>query len=263
MESELSKHTHVHVHVVHYSCQWVEMANQKCLLPAGVFSDVHMLALMYAGELCYWCWSVDAADTKTRDPDSSVDSTSDSKTISSTASSVVASSSCPPREGEKSKTSEELEGGNSSTPSSLAAVEPPRNSTSDGTETVTTPTPNKTNTEKLLPVSSTDHSVSSSRVGFEQAMQSVSLKASEHSELHHVSACSCHGEDTVRQLFCVMENCQGRVAVENWRSKFNPLKRGQELLSKFVEVARGPLKTQGWKYGRAVQLLVTMKKADH
>ena len=24
----------------------------------GIFSDVHMLALMYAGELCYWAWEV-------------------------------------------------------------------------------------------------------------------------------------------------------------------------------------------------------------
>lgn len=24
----------------------------------GVFSDVHMLGLMYAGELCYWSWEM-------------------------------------------------------------------------------------------------------------------------------------------------------------------------------------------------------------
>jgi len=28
-----------------------------CLSPAaGIFSDIHMLALIYAGELCYWAW---------------------------------------------------------------------------------------------------------------------------------------------------------------------------------------------------------------
>ena len=26
---------------------------------AGIYSDVHMLALMYAGEMCYWYWELD------------------------------------------------------------------------------------------------------------------------------------------------------------------------------------------------------------
>ena len=28
------------------------------LLIAGVFSDTHLLALMYAGEMCYWHWQI-------------------------------------------------------------------------------------------------------------------------------------------------------------------------------------------------------------
>ena len=28
----------------------------------GIFSDVHMLALMYAGEMCYWAWKISSDD---------------------------------------------------------------------------------------------------------------------------------------------------------------------------------------------------------
>ena len=33
----------------------------------GIFSDVHMLALMYAGELCYWAWEVSSGSEKRRE----------------------------------------------------------------------------------------------------------------------------------------------------------------------------------------------------
>ena len=154
------------------------------------------------------------------------------------------------------------------TPSSIAEVEPRTSSaSSDSVEklaAIGVPSDDR-NTEKLTANSnSLTESSTSSDIGpggLDQAMQSASLEDDTELLTSACSRCGGDGGSVLRQLFCVMEHCQGKQAVENWTSRFNPLERGQELLSKFVEVARGPLKTQGWKYGRAVQLLVTMKKA--
>lgn len=52
----------------------VEMkdADMVHLLRQGVFSDTHLLALMYAGELCYWHWRIkkeSSGDVRARDVD--------------------------------------------------------------------------------------------------------------------------------------------------------------------------------------------------
>ncbi|CAI8055748.1 UPF0600 protein C5orf51 [Geodia barretti] len=37
------------------------------LLQEGLFSDIHMLALMYSGELCYWAWEIEGSELRTRE----------------------------------------------------------------------------------------------------------------------------------------------------------------------------------------------------
>lgn len=223
-----------------------------------------MLALMYAGELCYWAWSV-ATASKKQSAQSSEATSSDSKTVNSTASGAIRNSPLPK---EENKTIESVESSKDIVKPSLG-VSQPTGITTGGGDTESNTTDNKAppdiaNAEKSqstcdmnLPIAMSD---SNSRASLKKAVQDLSLQDTE----PVASGCSNCASDTVspeRQLYCVIEHCQGSEAVGNWKSRFNPLKRGQELLSKFVEVARGPLKVQGWNYGRAVQLLVVMKKA--
>ena len=227
-----------------------------------------MLALMYAGELCYWAWSIGATskkqDTEVLGPTSS---NSKTKTVNITSSATVKSSPLPKEEYNKTVESAENSKDTTAEPS-LGAVQPPTGiTTSSGTEL--SKTDNKapsddTNTERSCSTCNVDPSTfdSDSRTRLEKTVQDLSIQDTE----LVASGCSnCTGGIVVppeRQLYSVMEHCQGAEAVENWKRRFNPLKRGQELLSKFVEVARGPLKAQGWNYARAVQLLVAMKKAQ-
>ena len=218
-----------------------------------MFSDVHMLAVMYAGELCYWCWSVGATSNKLTLDSLKLDTKSHHKDTTVSASTVgslnlLATS----MDGESEKLMSE-----SPAPSSTAVEPLVSSDVGGGTEILSNtkaldPVPNRCNV--MDPSKLSSHSCT----GQEQAMQDVSKLPKSDSCLH----CGGHTRTVLSQLFCVMEHCVGAKSVENWKRRFDPLQRGQELLSKFVEVARGPLKAQGWNYSRAVELLVTMKKAD-
>ena len=201
----------------------------------GVFSDVHMLALMYAGELCYWCWSLGAADSRKQTSDSlNKEPPKPEPTASADAAAASSSRSLPIKKEEGKQTSEDTSDITSS------ADRPSRNSTAD---------------------------TCSNSGSLEQSIKNISLEAgSEHCEAVATNTCSRCSEEALtswRQLYSVMEHCCGEGVVQDWNSRFDPLKRGQELLSKYIEVARGPLKAQEWKYERAVQLLVAMKKSAH
>lgn len=43
------------------------------MLIIGIFSDIHMLALMYGGELCYWAWEITENIDKKKDKEMGVD----------------------------------------------------------------------------------------------------------------------------------------------------------------------------------------------
>ena len=227
-----------------------------------MFSDVHMLALMYAGELCYWCWSVEGNQLTSHSPrtDKAVRA-NETTTVASTMTVVPSVSPASDEEGG----TETLCG--KATAPSRGAVEPPISSASMDNIVVTTGEP--TNVKTPDPISNIYNVMNPSKephscTGLEQAMQTVSIGDTEPTKSDDCPTCGSWntGKGSVlSQLFCVMEHCVGSEAVENWRRKFNPLEKGQELLSEFVEVARGPLKAQGWNYARAVQLLVTMRKA--
>lgn len=70
------------------------------------------------------------------------------------------------------------------------------------------------------------------------------------------------GEANETSLFSLIELFQGERFVDRWRSEFDACQLGQEFLSKYVDIARGPLKVQQWNYDRAVQLLVKLKKGS-
>ena len=62
-------------------------------------------------------------------------------------------------------------------------------------------------------------------------------------------------------LYHVMLHTQGLSLVDAWKSDFNSLRHGVEMLSKYISVARGPLKDHGWNYSKAVELMVKLRKA--
>lgn len=63
-------------------------------------------------------------------------------------------------------------------------------------------------------------------------------------------------------LYHVIHHTCGRGAESRWKAEFNPMKQGTELLSKYIDTARGPLKGLGWDYSRAVGLMVKFKKGE-
>lgn len=235
---------------------------------AGIFSDVHMLALMYAGELCYWVWSITSKKQDTDIVRATTSSDSKIKTVNSTPTATVSSS--PVSREENTKTTELAESSKDTVNPSSGPIQLPTDITanSDNTQLSKIALPDDANAEERS-CSSTSNvsppaSDSNSRLtSLEKNVQDLSMQDTE-----LVASGGLNGTGVImepvpqRQLYSVMEHCQRADAVRNWKSRFNPLKRGQELLTKFVEMARGPLKAQGWNYARAVQLLVAMKKAQ-
>ena len=62
------------------------------------------------------------------------------------------------------------------------------------------------------------------------------------------------------QVSIVVTCLCGEQFTSDWEKSFNALQFGQVCLSKYIEVARGPLKEHGWKYDAAVKMTVEMKK---
>ena len=62
------------------------------------------------------------------------------------------------------------------------------------------------------------------------------------------------------QVSIVVTCLCGEQFTSDWEKSFNALQFGQACLSKYIEVARGPLKEHGWKYDAAVKMTVEMKK---
>ena len=61
-------------------------------------------------------------------------------------------------------------------------------------------------------------------------------------------------------LYTVLCHSQGEGAVSEWLRRFDTLEYGLKVLSKYINVARGPLKGTGWDYSRAVKLMLDMKR---
>ena len=76
---------------------------------------------------------------------------------------------------------------------------------------------------------------------------------SEKSRTHVDSACP--------DLYKIMRWTRGEDFTSRWIAEFDALKYGLEMLSKYINAARGPLKGHGWKYAKAVELVVKLKRA--
>ena len=147
----------------------------------GIFSDVHMLGLMYAGELCYWAWEEGRGGKKEEGEEERL---------------VAMEKEGEKREGEM----KEKEGENTSGGEGTAEHSSTEETSSDG---------------RMLPE-------------FSSLLRQLM------------------GADFVHKQWC----------------EFSPVTTGQELLGKYIEIARGPLKHQNWSYTRAVQLAVQLRKAS-
>ena len=160
-----------------------------------MFSDVHMLGLMYAGELCFWSWEV-----------------AGELTASMTPAAEGRETSC---RSEHSSNSEEHAQKETTETRGLGESEAVATGTLEG---------KSDEASGLVPIPSPEHQ-------------------------HEVS------------LYSLMECLQGTEFVRKWQCEFSAVRLGQDFLSKYIDVARGPLRAGGWKYDRAVQLLVKLKKS--
>lgn len=61
-------------------------------------------------------------------------------------------------------------------------------------------------------------------------------------------------------LYPVLRHTHGKEVVSQWVHGYDPLEHGLKVLSKYIKVARGPLKDVGWDYTRAVKLMLDLKK---
>ena len=146
----------------------------SCLV--GIFSDIHMLALMYSGELCYWAWE---AELRTRE--------------------AVAQAGVNrgPKEEERER---------------------------------------KT------------HSKTSSKCSDRPDFKTVETRGRE-----PLPAATPLFSSLISQL-------KGRDYFVQYRRDFSAVDIGQSLLTKYIKLAQGPLKSQNWNYARAVELVVQLKR---
>lgn len=71
---------------------------------------------------------------------------------------------------------------------------------------------------------------------------------------------SCGAGQLSFDLYPVLHHTRGAGAVSQWLERYDPLEYGLKVLSKYISVARGPLKGAGWDYSRAVKLMLDLKK---
>lgn len=148
-------------------------------LHSGIFSDIHMLALMYGGELCYWAWEMEKSDSKRR------------------------------------KKREEEEAGQSG-----VDREPRRDR------------------ERM----SNDSRAPSDCLSVERRDRGMGTAAA---------------PPLFSSLILLLK---GRGYLDQYCREFSAASAGQSLLTKYIKLAQGPLKSQNWNYARAVQLVVQLKR---
>lgn len=186
-----------------------------------------MLSLMYAGEMCYWYWELCTTIQTTPKPDPANPDPNQT---------IPHPKFCSSPEPElKSETRQECY--------KVKTIESKQSGEGSQTESQRqSATVESKETYKSLPDSGIESC--SSRDGF-------------------ISHANKHSTVELPSLFCAMKHSQGDEFVKRWVSDFDPQKNARELFSKYIDVARGPLKAQGWNYDRAVQLLVKLRRATH
>ena len=177
---------------------------------AGIFSDVHMLALMYAGELCFWAWE---------------------------------------QGGKLEKEEEEVE------------VEEERREGSWKAKNEQ----NEPNVKGKTAAAGSEGKVKYKSPEVEKTGNKVEEAEAAAEIPSGASSTTPQEKDTPggggSRLFSLLVQLMGAgCAQQQWRG-FAPVSLGLELLGRYIEAARGPLRQQNWSYTRAVQLSVQLRKA--
>ena len=278
----------------------------------GVFSDTHMLALMYCGDMCYWCLDLDQPHDNV-----STGRTNDdvlkggTKGDVSTTCKDVDMSKCPTKgdkptsctESDESTSCKEEKHLTSCTGETSAKCTKGDESTSctkDETSTSCTGETSAKCTEGDKSTSCTKDDTSTSFTGEtssctegdkstnctkDDTTSHTEVNVSQTPKVGDVSAICTSGdvmrthqrdpnsdrttdaesdnrcEDTMLiQPYNLMVGSKGVVYKEEWCEAFDPVCFCERYLSRYISVARGPLRELNWKYDRAVELLVQLKK---
>ena len=218
-----------------------------------------MLSLMYVGDLCYWIWEVSkavahtqlvtgalpAVDTKSRKELIQTKSgySSADKPVSPSDSTLCDSSSIPAcAEGEIETDSRKICSSDKDPSSESGACD-------------------KDRTPSLEPVETISKKLEGVELDSTRTLETVASSLQEATPPSQASASTRTLQHTPLDLYHVIIHTCEEGSVSRWLSEFDPHKCGLEMLAKYIDTARGPLKGQGWEYARAVKLLVMMKKA--
>ncbi len=250
-----------------------------------------MLSLMYAGELCYWAWVVtnDAPSATTppvmephpsnnpktrteckRDNDTPPQLLQQDKGISKIAgrnlitdiiTSTTADSTVDVTSSDISKLSITSHVDSGNTPntamacSSSVPVPAGLESGCDHPAIDSPPHPSRNDVHHTLPSSP---KASKTDTSSEKNIATVEVNCEGYaSEIRPNLPVETSGLD----LYHVMRCTRGEEYVLRWKCEFNAIQSGLEMLSKYINAARGPLKHQGWNYSKAVELVVKLRKA--
>lgn len=64
------------------------------------------------------------------------------------------------------------------------------------------------------------------------------------------------------QPYLLMDTARGEEHSKKWVATFNAPVLCERYLARYISVARGPLKSLGWSYERAVKLLVELRRSQ-
>ena len=253
-----------------------------------------MLALMYSGDMCYWMWESSGADTPTTTAGETEASTgSKPKKVSSDAT----RRGCKDIKSEKVQCTDSESAGKDTVDSSPPShtVDTPSSSDSshlapqpdsahvkgdtgcdddnrtcstadEGRVISTSPNPNKPSikevTEKVK-----DVDLKSGETSHLQLHSNESTPPSQKVEKSHQTVGDGKNR-TIQQkplplsdLYHLIQRAAGEGVMSRWLTDFEPHKCGLEMLSKYIDAARGPLKGHSWEYSRAFKLVVKLKRA--
>ena len=170
------------------------------LLPyaAGVFTDTHMLSLMYAGDMCQWHMQCSVQST----PSSASCGSSGGRDQDTTAPGVK--------------------------PCKLKADT------------------NSSQSDSTVVQCSKDATPAS------QGANPCNLQEASSSETPTHSL----------EPYALMDNAFGKEHTQQWTTDFDAPVLCDRYLSRYISVARGPLKSVGWSYERAVKLLVELRRGQ-
>ena len=273
-----------------------------CLFCVGIFSDIHMLSLMYAGEMCFWAWEVSSTSTqqfspthsggnnqknsksgqRTKNGTSKVPSADNFAQLKGSKIVQVGDNASGSEETSKEVTStKEVNGISEELEDSLCAGANKMAVTDDELSEDVSPGcgtgPDRLekcehsagSEETNLPSADQTDLMSQSLSAAEENMESSSVDESSVGEVTDTGATSggkrkppCSKVTEGVTLYNVMLHTRGQSVVDSWKKDFDSLKHGVEMLSKYINVARGPLKKHGWNYSKAVELMVKLKKAS-